>query len=198
MTYLDKTWRMTLFYNVVLSGVTVDHVHHVYVNVDNGDEPGNTMDVYEVQRRNGSIVTADVIWDEYQDLIEPLFANTANFVRIELWAADAGSNDFVFYSTLPIGHVGSGVGTNQAGIGQIITMRSVDGKSGRLQYMENQMLAGAKDPYPFSNTPSANIAAYITGLTSFIYSKNRAWFIAPINNCVEQNEKIWDKRFRTS
>jgi len=196
MAFNAQLWRVTLFYSVVLSGVTLEHKHNVYVNVTDGGSPGDAMSDFEVTRRNGTPVALDVAWDDYQDLIEPLWANTANFVRTELWAAPSPFTDFIFYSTLPIGHAGSGVGTNQAGMGQIVTMRSTDGKSGRLQYMENQITAAAKDPYPFSNAPSAAIAAWVTGLSSFIYNKNEAWYIAPINNCVEQNEKIWDKRFR--
>lgn len=199
MTYLDKVWRMTLFYSVTLSSVVLNHVHHVYVNVTDGPaSPGGGMDEFSAQRKSGVEDSLSGMWDDYQDLIEPLFANTANFVRIELWAADVGSSDFVFWSTLPIGHAGSGIGTNQAGIGQIITMRSQDGKSGRLQFMENQLTAAVKDPYPFSNAPSADIAAWITGNNSFLFNKSKSWFIAPINNCVEQNEKVWDKRFRTT
>lgn len=196
-TYLGKKWRMTVFYTTQPAGLTIaSHEHNVFLNVTDGGSPGAAWDDFVTTTRQGIVVGMTDFLDTYMDLVEPLFAPTAQFIRAELWAAEPNTKDFIFYSTLPIGHAGSSAGASTPYIGQIITYRCQNGKSMRSQFLETVLAAGAKDPYPFTNAQSAALAAYIAGETSSVVNQSFAFPIAPINNCVEQNEALWDARQR--
>lgn len=196
MTYLDKNWRLTVYYTTTPAGLTLlSHIHNVYINITDGVSPGGDWGDYFATIRSGGEVSMTTYLDTYMDLVEPVCPPTTSFIRAELWAADPGSDDFIFYSVVPIGHVGSGA----AGGGynsQIMTFRCQDGKGMRLQFAETSVSAGDKDPYPFANAASAALAAHASGSSSAIVNKFTFFPIAPVNNCVEQNENYWKDRRR--
>lgn len=195
MTYLDKKWQLRLFYTTTPAGLTLaSHEHNLYVNVTAGVDPGGDMSDFEVTARNGTFFDLETWIDSYMDLVEPLFADTAQFIRMELWGAEPLTEDYIFYSVLPIGHAGSNVTAMRPYVQQAITYRCANGNNMRSQFMETSLTEGAKDPYPFANAPSAALAAFVSGLASPIVNKRGSFPIAPINNCVEQNETLWDKR----
>lgn len=189
-------WRMSIFYSTQPAGlILLTHEHRIYVSIIEAGAPGDDIGDFIVQRRNLGELGLDSYLDIYMDLIEPICPATTSFVRAELWAAVPLSEDYVFYSTLPIGHVGSGA----AGGGynsQIMTFRCQNGNSMRLQLAETSVSAGVKDPYPFANAGSAALAAHVSGTESCIINKRFFFPISPINNCVEQNEIYWDERNR--
>lgn len=196
-TYLGKKWQWRMFYVVTPAGlIPLSHEMRLYLNVVDGEDPGGPFNAFNVQTRAGVLVDLSVYNDTLMDLVEELYGTTANFIRCELWAAEPTSEDFVFYSTLPVGHVGSSIATNVANNGQIMTFRCQNGNSMRLQLAESVLAAGLKDPYPFTNTPSATLAGHIAGTASAVVNKRFSFPIAPINNSVEQNETYWDARNR--
>jgi len=197
MSYLGKRWRLTLFYTVTPSGMTVlSHEMNMFVIVTAGVDAGGDMSNYEFQLRSGSEVTATTYIDTIMDLLEPLWGSSAQFIRMELWASEPTSDDYVFYSVLPIGHTGSSVSANVGNNGEIITFRCQNGNSMRLQLAETTASAAPKDPYPFANAARAAFAAHVAGTSSAIVNKRASYPIAPINDCVEQNEAFWDARNR--
>jgi hypothetical protein len=197
VTYLSKKWQWRLNYTVSPVGlIALPHQMRLHLNVVLGGLPGLDFADFEVEYRNGVQTDLATYSDILTDLIEPIYGSTAQFTNAELWAADTGSEDWIFYSVLPIGHAGSHIGTNVANNAQIMTFRCQNGNSMRVQLAETVVAAGAKDPYPFSNSQSAALAAHISGLTSAVVNKRFSYPIAPINNCVEQNETYWDARNR--
>lgn len=196
-TYLGKKWLWRLFYTVTpASMIPLSHETALYLNVTDGVPPGGIFDDYSVTRRSGVVDSVAQYTDEVMDLIEALYANTAQFIRAELWAADVGSDDFIFYSTLAIGHVGSGANPNQGNNSTIITFRCQNGNSMRIQLAETEIVAAPKDPFPFVNVNAQALAAHMAGTSSAVVNKRFSFPIAPINSCTEQNEHYWDARNR--
>lgn len=199
MTYLDLRWQLQIFYTTTPASLSLAaHTHKIFLNVVDGVDPGEAISNFVLQRRNLSTVDCDIFIDEYMDLVEPLFFNTSQFIRAELWAMPQDSEDATFYAVLPIGHAGSSATATAAYNGQIMTFRCANGDSARIQLMETTLGAGAKDPFPFSNVASADLADYVAGATSPIVNKRTSYLISPLNNCIEQNEHLWDKRNRNS
>lgn len=197
MTYLDKKWLWRLFYTVTPAGmIPLPHETALYLNVTDGVEPGGEFDEFQVTPRGAVALPLGEYTDTLMDLIEALYANTAQFIRAELWAANVGSEDFVFYSTLAIGHLGSSANPNQGNNSTIITFRCQNGNSMRIQLAETEIVAAPKDPYPFVNVNAAALAAHVSGAFSAVVNKRFSFPIAPINSCTEQNEHYWDARNR--
>lgn len=197
VTYLGKKWQLRLFYTTQPATLSMlSHEHRVYLNIEDGAPPGAGFDEYEVQTRSGVIVALSTYTDTYLDLVEPILPSTTQLIRVELWGADVATEDWVFYSVLAVGHVGSAAGAAVSYTAQIVTFRTQDGKSMRLQYAETAVAAGVKDPYPFANAATAALAAHVSGSASAVVNKYFSFPIAPINNCIEQHERYWDERQR--
>lgn len=196
-TYLGKKWLWRLFYTVTpASMIPLPHETALYLNVTDGVAPGGDFSDYTVTTRDGAFSDLALYTDDLMDLIELLYANTAQFIRAELWAADVGSDDFIFYSTLAIGHVGGGANPNQGNNSTIITFRCQNGNSMRIQLAETEIVAAPKDPYPFVNVNAQALAAHAASPSSAVINKRFSFPIAPINSCTEQNEHYWDARNR--
>jgi hypothetical protein len=198
MTYLDLDWRVIIFYNTVPAGLTqLTHQMKFFVNLTDGTTPGGLWDdLFAVTRRNGTEQPLAEYVNDFLALVAEVFHTSTAFSRGELWAAPAGSNDFVFYSAGDL--IQDGIsGTPPGAYHQAtLTMRAASGKTGRVQMMEDISTDLSRFLIGSSGGLYQDIVGFVSGALSAHLHRDRSFFISPINYCGTFSDALEKKRNR--
>lgn len=195
-SYLDKDWQLRIFYNTTPTGFQVmEHIARYWIKVRAATAPGDGFDTVDVDLKGGAVTTLDLALTTFLAALLPRHSTVTEFSRAELWAADAGTDDFVFWAIEAIGDTGTVASTAVVAQQETFTFRSSDGRSGRVQVMEGMAGGNGRNAYPYTGS-ALTLADYVTGASSVITTRSSAFFIASINLLEGQNEELFEKRFR--
>lgn len=189
-------WEIRIAYSVVTTYGTKHHSCRMNVDVDTDPGPGSAFADYDLKSRAGLYYTAESWTDAFVDLMKVLYKADSTIIAAELWKYATGSYNAAFQSAYSIGVAGTNVGTTQSFVQNILTFRSQNGGSARLNFMETCLGAGATDPYPTASTPINDIFDLVTALQSPVIARDGGYLFAPLNYLPGQNERLFKKDLR--
>jgi len=201
----DGRTELRFFYSVGGAGIaTLQHKHTIDVVVQELSEvePGALFENIAVQWWNGtSGHFLDEAVDTYVALLQQVLDDTdADIQRVELWKyGEEPSLDAQFIAVYELGLNGTNSGVQVSGQ-YTLTFRTQLGNQMRFQVME---FSGADQRSQFDPpfTPASavdDIVQYLTGQAHPFCARDNSRPIAPIRLSLTQNEKIFNKRFRTA
>lgn len=189
-------WEWRLFYSTTGGGLTRPHVMRVSLDVDGDPDPGSEFADYTCVSRLGLAPELDVWTDNMVLKVKALLDPGASIIRAELWKSQDAMFNFAFQSTYSIGVVGTAAGTVNTDGQLIITFRSQNGGSARINVMEPNLPNAQTDPYPFADAGALALADYITGHSSPVIARDNGYLFAALNLLVGSNEAAFKDRLR--
>lgn len=189
-------WEVRINYIVISLAGTRPHSQRFSLDMNTAGDPGDTFADFNVLSRDSSNPALDAWLDAYIDLVREIYHTDTTFVDAELWKYTPESFDAAFYATYAIGLAGlSASGTTADGQG-IMTFRSQNGGSARLNFMETIAAAGATTPIASATAAVQDIADYITDPGSPVIARDNGYLFTALNWLPGLNEGLFKDRFR--
>jgi len=200
MPAFDGQWELRFLYQVVVSGVALNHRHTIDVNlVDANPNPGELFDAINPTYSGANLGTLDTLVENYLDAITTFWTDDMTVSTVELWKYPVDSQDATFLSAYtPTNNVGTNVGSTVVAGQMTMTLRSFLGGIMRLQFMETAYNNPLRLAYP---TGVAGIDAVFDDLTddsTAFVARDNAYPLAPIAVAGGQNESTFRKRYRNN
>jgi hypothetical protein len=189
-------WEIRIGYNVSISGKTRGHELRMSVDVDTDPGPGSVFGDYDLVSRAGLYYTAETWTDAFVALMKVIYKTDGTIVAAELWKYDSGSFNAAFQSAYSIGVAGTSALSTQLWSQQILTFRSQNGGSARLNFMESVKTVGPTDPYPTSDSDIDDIFDLVTASQSPVIARDGGYLFAPLNYLPGTNEHLFKKDYR--
>lgn len=190
-------YKLRLFYTTTVSAAALPHTLGLYVNVTSSPTPGALFTDITVTEKDGGTQTLATYVDTLFDFIKVFYHTTSDFIRWELWRADdAESEDYTFIAVDGIALPGTSANATVVTQQNTITLRAVDGRSGRIQFMESVLGGNSLEAFPTANTAVNNLTAHIIDINSCVVNKYGAFFVVGIHLASGSNEALFKKRFR--
>lgn len=186
-------WQLRLHYNTVQSGVTTLSTMALSCDVDTPPDPGSDPGDYDMKSRQGLFYNFDSWVDALVALLRPLFNTTANFTDAELWKYQTGTYNADFQTSKSIGLAGTSATATQPYSQGIITFRSQNGGSARVNLMQSSFQSNVTDTYPFTPTGINDLADEIVDLHSPVLARDGGYLFSPLNWLVGQNERMFKR-----
>lgn len=198
MTYLDKDWRLSIFYDTLPTGVSLmSHVQHLWVNITSGVDAGGSFDNYQGETKDETLVSLTEFIEAYMIPYVTMYSDAADINRAELWAAPEGTDDFQFYSVKAITLPGTGVTDDIPTMQGTFTFRAQNGKGGRVQFMEPIVNTVLRIAAPTTIQPVEDIFAFLLDpAASIAFHRSRSFYIAGINYCGNISDALEKRRYR--
>jgi len=195
MPALPDRYEVTLYFGVTVGTQLLIHEHTMRVNISEAGSPGVGFGSFEVLKKGGVAEDLESSMLTYLALIYPHYSTTTDFIKMELWTAEIGSDDFTFLSVMDIGEVGSGAG-NQADRYLMWSYRCTDGSVMKQVYLEGENSFDTKQTYPTSSTDLNAIRVYTIGNDSPFLSFRGGVPISSEFLSGGQAESVWKARHR--
>lgn len=176
--------------------------HDLEFNCDTLGEaiPGMAaVDVDMAARSLGAAVSLQTAADEFWAAFRPLLPTTAQCSTYTLWRAGVNNTVRTFISggvfTTPNG---SAAGAYVPAQQLTMTFRSATGRIGRLICLETTQTGSAVYPLnPDGSSTFDVVAAYVVGENSIVCARDGSFFVQALNGSLGQNEKVFEKRYRS-
>lgn len=187
--------------------LTIDYVwnglsHELAINCDTiGDpETGTHPAEVSIRNKNASNVLLEDAADAFWDVMRVFFHLQTLASTYSLWKMNAFNDDRLFISggvlTNPNG--ANITEPNTAASQAIYTFRSGKGNILKLVLLEG--VWGDNEKVPMASDTTAGVLAlrtYMLSDASIVMARDRSFAVAPINSSYGQNEKVWQRRFRS-
>lgn len=144
----------------------------------------------------GTPITFSAAIDALIALMQPIYGADTSFSSAEFWSQPLSTDNPVWVFTHPIGEVGTATGASADKVQSVMTFRTGIGGLYRDYQMEisGDVPADLHVFYPFSAGPFANLAAYLTGTTSWTYARDGSRLIVPVAFTTKVNDALRKKR----
>lgn len=154
-----------------------------------GDEP-------TIETKGVADVTMSAAITALMPLIRPFFGAGVDFGRAEAWFYPDGSDDPVWVYTHTIGLVGTHATQSNPAAQGVLTFRTAAGGVYKIYMMEvsGGIAINTRDPFPFSAAINTNLAAYLVSANSWVYGRDNAPLVVPMNYTSKYNDAIRKKR----
>jgi hypothetical protein len=189
-------WEIRIAYTTNFGSGDKDHTMRVSVDVDSDPGPGSAFADYDLKSRAGLYYTAASFVDALVTVVKELYPAAASFNSAELWKYASGTFNAAFQSAYTIGVAGvNGASSHLHGQG-ILTFRSQNGGSARLNLMEPVLTPGPTLQYPTSTTIIDDVFDFITASQSPVLARDGGYLFAPLNWLPGRNERLFKKDYR--
>jgi len=197
MPNYDGQYEIRIIYDTTPTGFALlEHTLTFDVLPSGTPSAGDPFEDIKIIRRDGTLVNLDVAIDAFVAGMIGIYPASATIIRAELWFIPEGTFAGTFIATYPIDEAGTAAGDEQVAQQTTYTFRSINGGSGRLQFMECSITGNAKTSYPYGSAAQNAIADLVTDVTGFIIARDNSYMFANIHQCNGQNERLWRKRYR--
>jgi hypothetical protein len=189
-------WEIRINYTAYV--LATDRPHQLRVNVDVDTDPGPGSDFvdYDLVSRAGLYYNAETFTDALIALLQPLYHTNSNFVNAELWKYASGSYNAAFQSAYTIAVAGSSATADVLNGQAILTFRSQNGGSARVNLMESTRAAGATLSYPTAIGAVDDLFDFVTDSQSPMLARDGGYLFSPLNYLPGLNERLFKKTYR--
>lgn len=194
----DGVYEVTIVYDTVPSGFPLlEHTLTFDVDVAAAPEVGEPfLDITITTRGAGTVSLQDAV-DDFVAGMVGLYPTTATIIRAELNRIPEGTFAKTFISSYGIDAAGTNGTGSQVAKQATYTFRSLNGGSGRIQFMESSITSDTKTSYPYGSAPLNAIPDLITSSANFVIARDNSFMFANLHLSSGQNERLFRKRFRT-
>lgn len=194
----DGIWEVRFFYTTTPTGFPeMEHRLTLDVAVDADDGPGQSFENIGLLQRNNLDTNLKIQVDALIALLQPFYPVSTEFSRAELWKIPEGTYNGQFYSVYEIGENGTSANPSLVAQQTTWTFRSLTGGNGRLQLMESALAGNTKLNPPYANASALALASHMISSATVWKARDNGYFFANIHLTSGQNEKLFQKRFRT-
>ncbi len=191
-------YDLRMFYTCTVSGVPLNHVQKLNIDVLDDPAPGTAFSLITVVQKDDGPNNLETYVDDWVVLLKAAYPSTSFAInRFELWKYTAESFDASFVSVYEIGETGTG-GASIFPAGQyIMTFRTLEGGIMKLSFMEQVATAiGITDPPPVAQTGMQAIADFVVSDSNAFLARDTSYPFALIAGYPGQNEALFKKRYR--
>lgn len=184
-------WEVRLNYGTAQGSLATASQLRLSVDVDTPPDPGSPPADYDLKSRQGLYYTFSTWVDALVALLRPLFHTGSSFPNAELWKYGQGTFNAAFQTSYTVGLAGSSSTSTAAFSQAIVTFRSQNGGSARINLMQSILASNVTDPYPFANSAVNDLADLITALNSPVIARDGGYLFSALNYLVGQNEHMF-------
>lgn len=188
-------------YVVEIPQVYSNLTHSLTFNCDVIGEaaPGSAPTAITLRSHDGTGVNLDIGVNAAWALIRPFFQVLTLASSYTLWKQTVGVTDRQFISAGALSAPnGVNPGGNLPAQQLVLTWRSAAGGIMKLQMLEGVFEGNAR--LPLLSSPDANVlnlSTYILGNDNWITARDRSFPVAAMNASYSQNEKVFNRRYRS-
>lgn len=139
--------------------------------------------------------SANAIWD----LLRAFFNATTLCSTYNLWKRNPDNNDRLFISGGVLANPNGSSATANVPANQcVMTWRSGNGNIMKISLVENIITSNSRVPLASSTAPMVTaLSAFVLSDANVIMARDRSFPVASMNVSFSQNEKVFNRRFRS-
>lgn len=188
-------YQLDMHYETQAGGVTLEHIAKYNVDVAGSPAPGIDFSEIEFVTKGAGLVFGAVAAQAWADLVSDLFAVSTTITYFELWSVAPESFDRTYISTLESGTAGLRAQNTSVAAQSILTFRSQEGGSMRLNFMETIYGQDVPVAQPTSIPEVDAVGSFVVSDNNWLLARDTSYPIARVRWLPGQNEKLARTRY---